>query len=532
MLFVALLAIIVPLVLLVGFRLSARVGMSLSALVVGMAAWLWWQMTPLAIAASVGQGFHRALTIGLILFGAITLLKTLEQTTALTRIKQGLLALSADMRVQTVIVAFAFVALLEGISGFGTPAIVAAPLLVVLGFRPLAAAALALLGDTVSCTFGAVGTPLLVGLENVPQYSADLATVVGAQVTVFDLVIASLLPFGLVALLIFGFGRQSRHQRWQSLWSIAPWTLLIGLVYAASAYAVVRILGPEFTAIVAGAITLLVAAYTAKQRLLIPATTWRHSTIGHHLEETMATTSQLPLWRTWLPYGVVILLLIITRAIPSVKQLATTTLDAGWYSIFGVTGIDSSWAILYSPGVILLIGAIVASYSGGQRLSALRQGGCQALRTTLMALSALVPTLIMVQLFTNSGHNTAGLAAMPIFIGHALADLFGQYWLLVAPWLGGIGAFIAGSATVSTLTIAPVQVSIAQDVGMSFITVLALHMTGAAAGNVIAIHNVVAASVVVGLTHREGRLIHRLIIPALVYLSIASLIGALILLLS
>ena len=205
MLLIALTAIWLPLLLVVVFRLPAKIGMSISALTVGLLASTVWQMTSQAVGASIIQGIHRSMTIGLILFGAITLLKTLEATGALERIKLGLHAISKDMRVLTIIVAFCFISLIEGISGFGTPSIVAAPLLMVLGFHPLSAAVLALLGDTVACTFGAVGTPLIIGLENVPIYSAELVSLVGAKVTLLDLITGTILPIGLVAILIFMF---------------------------------------------------------------------------------------------------------------------------------------------------------------------------------------------------------------------------------------------------------------------------------------------------------------------------------------
>ena len=143
MILLALIAIVLPLVLLMVFRLPARTTMIISMLVVAAIAFAVWQMTPLALGASALQGTHRALTIGLILFGAITLVKTMQATGAMDRIKLGLHAISPDMRVQTIVVAFSFIALLEGMSGFGTPAIIAAPLLMVLGFRPIAAAVLA-----------------------------------------------------------------------------------------------------------------------------------------------------------------------------------------------------------------------------------------------------------------------------------------------------------------------------------------------------------------------------------------------------
>ena len=526
MILLALLAIIAPLVLLVGFRLPARVGMSISAIIVTLIAFAAWQMTPLAIAASTLQGIHRALTIGLILFGAIMLVKTMQSTGAMDRIKLGLHAISPDMRVQTVVVAFCFIALLEGISGFGTPAIIVAPLLVVLGFKPIAAAVLALLGDTMACTFGAVATPLIVGLENVPIYSKELVTLVAAQVTLFDLIIAPLLALGLVAVLIFSFGNQTTHQKWKSLAQIAPWATFIGLVHAASALVLVRTIGPEFTSIIAGAISLSVAAITARNGWLTPTTIWRHhADPDHTVEEVTKTTAHMPLSHAWLPYVVVIILLLASRLIEPFKQWLITTLDASWPAILGVESISSTWNILYSPGIVLLVGVIAAIVIARKPLSSFAAPATDALKSTVLALSALIPTLILVQVFTNSGINTSGLSAMPLYIAETFASGFNSLWLVVAPLLGAIGALIAGSATVSTLTIAPVQYSIALDAGLPFVVVLALQMIGAAAGNALAIHNVVATSVVVGLMHRENIVMRRLFIPTLVYLGITALIG-------
>lgn len=522
MIFIALLAIIVPLLTVVALRLPARIGMSISAVVITLAAVIFWQMTSLAVAASVAQAVHRALSILLILFGAILLLKTLERTGSLAAIKQSFHAISPDMRIQAVLVAFAFVSLIEGISGFGTPAVVAAPILLALGFPPLAAASLALLGDTVGCTFGAVGTPLIVGLENVSLYSENLTWLVGAQVAAFDLVIGTLLPLGLISLLIFSFDNQTRKGKWHSLRQMIPWALLVGATYSVSAFLIVRLVGPEFTAIIAGALTLVVGIITAKNKIWTPRQIWR---LENTAITTEKTTNELPVWRAWLPYGIVIGLLLITRTVPTLKQFTNSVLNADWHHIFNIDSISSSWGILYSPGTILIIGALVAASLHKKSFATLGQASLGAASTVIGAMTALVPTLIMVQVFTNSGVNTSGLAAMPIFIGHELAAIFGEIWTACAPLLGSIGAFIAGSATVSTLTLGPVQESIAGSAGLPVIVVLALHMVGAAAGNIIAIHNVVAASTVAGLKHKEGHIMRKLIIPTIVYVGIAAIIG-------
>lgn len=526
MLFVALTAIWLPLLLVVVFKLPAKIGMSISALAVGLLASAVWQMSSLAIGASIIQGIHRSMTIGLILFGAITLLKTLEMTGSLERIKLGLHTISKDMRVLTIIVAFCFISLIEGISGFGTPSIVAAPLLMVLGFHPLTAAVLALIGDTVACTFGAVGTPLIIGLENVPIYSAELVSLVGAKVTLFDLITGIILPIGLVAILIFVFGRQTLNQKLISLREITPWALFIGAVYSVSAFISVRIINPEFTAIIAGSVSLIVSTITAKRGFLLPKSVWRHHANPDSIEEEATQdVSHIPLWKAWSPYIFVITLLLVTRALPQMKSIVSSTVDAGWYDILGAEGVSSSWPILYSPGTILLLGALFAGLLVSRSIKPVIKAGGKSLLTTASALTALVPTLIMVQLFTNSGLNNSELVSMPVYIGQTLADIFGNLWIAIAPILGAIGAFIAGSSTISTLTMSPVQYSIALDTGLPYISVLALQMVGAAAGNTIAIHNVVAVGVVTGLIHREGLIIRRLILPTTIYLMITCLIG-------
>ena len=526
MLFVALLAILVPLVCVVALRMPAKIGMTISAAVVGLVALTVWQMTPIAISASIAQALHRAMTIGFILFGAITLLKTLQETKALDRIKVGFHAISTDMRIQTVLVAFAFVALLEGISGFGTPAIIAAPLLVILGFSPVAAVVLVLLGDTVGVTFGAVGTPLIVGLENVPNYSDSLTWSVGAQVAVFDLIIGTLLPLALVSILVVLFSKLTAKAKFHSIIEITPWALLVGLVYAVTAFVTVRLVGPEFTAIIAGSVALIFGIITARYNIGTPRNIWRHHAKTFAKEQKLEVeTSKIPLWKAWLPYGIVIFLLLITRTVPVVKQFATSAVTANWNQIFGVSGINSSWEILYSPGMILLIGAICAALIGAKSLKPLKFSLKEAFKTVLSALSALVPTLIMVQIFTNSGINSSELVSMPIYIGEKLAEMLGELWIAGAPLLGTIGAFIAGSSTVSTLTMGPVQASIAELANLPLILVLALQMVGAAAGNIIAIHNVVSATTVVGLANREGIVMRKLIIPTICYVLLAIIIG-------
>src|SRR5690625_1781360 len=115
--------------------------------------------------------------------------------------------ISSDMRVQAVIVAFLFGSLIEGAAGFGTPPAVTGPLLLALGFRPLAAATIALVAQSVSVTFGAVGTPIMIGLSNIPGADLLFFKEIGIKASLLNLLVGSLLPLILVFILTMLFGK-------------------------------------------------------------------------------------------------------------------------------------------------------------------------------------------------------------------------------------------------------------------------------------------------------------------------------------
>ncbi|MGB8714623.1 MAG: L-lactate permease, partial [Onishia taeanensis] len=125
----------------------------------------------------------------------------------------------------------------------------------------------------------------------------------------------------------------------------------------------------------------------------------------------------------------------------------------------------------------------------------------------------------------NSGVNTADLVSMPVAMAQLVADSMGHVYPLFAPAVGALGAFIAGSNTVSNLMLSDFQFNVAQQLGLSTAMMVALQAVGAAAGNMIAIHNVVAASATVGLLGREGTTLRKTILPTIYYVTAAGLIG-------
>ena len=177
--FLALLPILVAGVMLVGFRLPARVAMPVAFVLTAIIAYAIWGLTIVTLIASCIQSLFITFDILYIIFAAILLLNLLKNSGAIQTIRVGFADISPDRRVQVVIIVWLFGSFIEGASGFGTPAAIVAPLLLALGFPALTAVMLGMMVQSTAVTFGAVGTPVLVGirggLQN-PGLDAQLAT--------------------------------------------------------------------------------------------------------------------------------------------------------------------------------------------------------------------------------------------------------------------------------------------------------------------------------------------------------------------
>ncbi len=505
-------AIIAPFLFLVVLRMPAKKGMLYSALIVILLAFTVWGLDFNILSASILQGGHRAITILFILFGAIVLLNTLKHTGAVDRINEGFRNISPDMRVQVVIVAFLFGSLIEGAAGFGTPAAVTGPLLVALGFSPIAAAATALIADSTAVSFGAVGTPIIVGLSNIECAGLAMFQDIAILITLMDLLVGTLIPFILVLVLTIAFGKKKGLS---SAFSLLPWTLLVGASYSISAAVYAWAFGPEFVSILASITALAVATLTAKKKILIPKVVWQDALAeGFKVEDKK---SEMSLLSAWSPYFVVVALLLLTRIVPPIQEFARTAIDLSWNNVLGIEGINSAWQVLYSPGAVLTLAAIISVFTQRSKFSSFTKASMESLGSVKGAALALIPTLALVQVFSNSGMNMNDLVSMPEYIALSLATTVGGAWPLVAPYVGILGAFITGSATVSTLTFAPIQYSVAMETGLNTNVILAQQVAGAAAGNMICVHNVVSALAVVGLVGKEGEVIRKTLAPALVY---------------
>ncbi len=208
----------------------------------------------------------------------------------------------------------------------------------------------------------------------------------------------------------------------------------------------------------------------------------------------------MPLWMAWLPYLLVALLLVVTR-IPQLGLKALLTSPAvtlQWQKILG-TGINSKFELLYLPATIFIVVSLVTYVLHRMQPGSYARAWSDSARTMIRASVALIFTVPMAQVFINSAAGAAGYERMPYVLADAVALVANTTYPVFAPLIGGFGAFVAGSNTVSNMTFSLFQFGVGERIGVDPTWMVALQAVGGAAGNIICVHNVVAASAVVGL---------------------------------
>lgn len=529
-------------ILLAGFRWPAKYAMPLSYVVALVIAWFVWEMQPTALAAASIEGLIVAGTLLYIVFGALLLLSTVTISGAMDRIKGGFNYISPDRRIQAIIIGWLFGSFIEGASGFGTPAAIIAPLLLAMGFPAMAAVAVGLIIQSTPVSFGAVGTPMLVGVGNglgetlpgVPErldtlgmnYSEYVAHI-GFQTALIHMAVGILIPLILVCLLTGFFGEKRNFALGLKVW---PFAIYASLAMTIPSVTVAYLLGPEFPSLIGGLVGLTVVMLTSSKGFLMPKetfdfgprATWEERWMGRIAPGDVKESDEAPkmsMVRAWSPYVILASLLVLTRLIDPVAEFLTTpgVTRLAFTDILGVEGINADVDLFYSPGFVLIFVSVISyliyRMSGKQITTTWKVSGKQ-IAATAVALLFAVP---MVRVLIQSGINESGLESMPVVLAQGVANVAGDTWPFFAPFIGALGAFVAGSNTLANLTFAQFQWSTAETIGVSPETVVAAQAAGGAGGNPIAIHNIVAASATVGLFNREGDIMRKTVWITLYY---------------
>jgi lactate permease len=554
-------------VLMVGLYQPATRTMPIAWAVAAIAAFVGWQMSPRLIAAASIRGALTATRILVIVFGAILLLYTLKQSGAFEVINAGFSSISDDRRVQVILLVFLMGSFIEGAAGFGTPAAIVGPLLVGLGFPPLAAVVVALTGNILAITFGAVGTPLIIGLrdvvfaegtgasqqvlqqggfESVGAYVAQI----GVWAAVIHAIVGIAIPFIGVAMMTRFFGEERSIK---PALEVLPLCLFAWASFAVPYVATAYFLGPTFPGLLGAMVGLLVVTTTLRAGYFLPDEEWDFgpqaqwpdhwigsiepgegvgTTTGESREGTVAAdggtatfeeshSQDMSLGMAWLPYLLVAALLVVTRVVSPIQEFLATNGVLMWNNILG-TPFSEGVELLYLPGSLFVLVAVITYALHGMDTDGIKASWSEALRNIAPAVVALWFAVATVMIMQRTG-SAIVLETAPInsgmlgLLSEITANGTGQMFPFFSGFIGAFGAFIAGSNTVSDILFGLFQFQAAQQIGAPTQIVVAAQAVGGAIGNLIAIHNVVAALTVVGLIGEEGRVIRLELIPVLYY---------------
>lgn len=500
--------------------LAAHVALPLTALLAAMLQAFYFHADILTLLANAVAGGLSVLTPISIVAGAILLNRVLVISGAENTLRHWLENISHNQVAQLMIIGWAFAFMLEGASGFGTPAAIAAPILVGLGFNAMRVALLTLVMNSVPVSFGAVGTPAWFGFAALELSEAQLLET--SQWTALIHLVASLvIPVLALRFLV----------SWQAIRENLIFILISALSCTIPYYLLAQV-NYEFPSLIGGAVGLCGSILAAKFHVGLA----RES--DNEARQSVAL-NRGEVFKALSPFLLLIVILIITR----IKQWpvkgwlndATTWLSFGdfsvsqalilsWQNIFG-TAVSWSYKSLYVPAIIPFVVTVlllvpVLALSKNQ----LQQATADTWQRIKLPIIALVGALMMVN-FMMQGDDNA-----PIFIiANTLADTMGANWSYVASLLGALGSFFSGSATVSNLTFGGIQYSIAQQTSLPVSVVLALQSVGASMGNMICLNNIIAVCTILGIKNQEGAMIKRTIVPMLAYALIAALMGQVIL---
>ena len=527
-------------VLLIGFRIEAKIVMPIVLIITIIVSYFVWGMSSTRILASSFQGLIITAGILWIIFGAIMLLNTLKYSGAITTIREGFSNITDDRRIQVILIAWLFGCFIEGASGFGTPAAVAAPLMVAVGFPALAAVVFGMMIQSTPVSFGAVGTPLIVGvqggLDRVLLTDRLLLkgiewesffSIIVSNVAIIHAICGTFIPLFIVIIMTRFFGK---NKSWLEGMSIFPFAIFSAFSFTIPYVITGIFLGPEFPSIIGGLVGLAIVTFSIKKNFLIPKDSWNFPSSSHWpvswkggIEIPLKRSKKINTINAWFPYVFLALVLIISRTYEPLTNFLKSV-SFNFENILSEEKINASFQILYLPGGILMTVCLVTFILHKMSFTEISNAFTDSFKTILGAGFVLIFTVPLVRIMINSGINNNDVVSMPLAMAQGMSSLMGQIYPMFAPTIGGIGAFLAGSNTVSNLMLSQFQFETANLLGLSGSLMVAAQSVGAAAGNMIAIHNVVAASATVGLLGKEGVIMRITILPTLYYFILSGLI--------
>ena len=469
---------------------------------------------PMATAALVNGALFGLFPIGWIVFTAMFVYDITVKTGEFEVVKDSIAGMASDRRIQVLLIAFCFGAFLEGSAGFGTPVAICAAMLIGLGFRPLPAAGLSLIGNTAPVAFGAIGTPILT-LAGVTRLPVDtLSAMVGRQLPFFALIV----PFWLVWTLA---GRKATFEVW-------PAALTVGVSFGLVQFLVSNFIGPELVDILASLVSI--GSLLLLLRFWQPRSIWRFE---HERGDALSTATPRPEGpgaairrspadvpvrtrqdkrRAWVPW-VMLGLIVVLWGLPQVKgflnDIYSATISVPFLDMEVVrvppvvarpspTAAVFAWNPFSATGTALLFTAIAAALY-------LRLPPGEVGRILLDTLNRVKFSLLTITAMLAIAY-TSRFAGLDASMGLAFAST-GALFAFFSPLLGWLGVALTGSDTSSNALFGNLQQITAQQAGLSPVLATAANSSGGVMAKMIDAQSIVVAGAATGQQGNEGEIL-------------------------
>jgi lactate permease len=498
------------LVLLIGLRWKASSAASVGYFLAVIIALTLFQASLGIVALQSVKGVWDALFIAYVIAPALLLYEISDEAGAFGAIRRGIEAITPNQLLHILAFGWVFPSFLQGITGFGAPIAVAAPLLLAIGVKPIWAVAIPIIGHAWAKTFGTMGIAweALTRVTDVPD------PVLGLIATCIMLAVADLLA-GVAIAWLYG--------RWQGIREAWPAVLIVAAIHGLGQLAVALVV-PNLANVVPGALALVAIVLLARtvyvKRSQVEASPIMMASgsadISAGGEERGASRAQsMPFWLAFAPYLLLTALIMVAELVPFIGEplasvrfgLPFPALETGYGVVTKATEAYSEFSPLTHPGTFLLVSSAIAfwvfrsrGYIPAGRIDEIAVDTLKTSIPTIMALMAFVPLALVLEgsgMVLELAAGVARVASAPVYA-------------LLSPLIGALGGFLTGSNLSANILFGPLQWQAAEALRLNPAFILAAQTAGAAIGSSIAISAVLLGLGAVGVAGETGNTIRKM----------------------
>jgi lactate permease len=482
----ALIPIAVIFIAMLAFKLSSWKAGGLALIFACLLAFFIWKLSLSHMGQAAAEGVLTGLfPICWVIFSALLVYNLSVRCGAMDAIRKTLTRYAPDEASLVLLIAFGFGSFLESVSGFGTPVVVPAAILILFGFEPMRAAVICLAANTVAVAFGVVGIPVitLAGVTGLPVQS--LSFIISLQLFIFAMLLPCLLVFMTV-------------KSWKGLKKHLPLCLAAGFTFAAVQTLTAWLTGAELPAIAASLCAMLVIIL------------WQSRHVNKQQEKTPAAQTLKP----WCAYIAVLALVLGTRLIPALGFLGKAPFMFSIPIYEGQTPFTFAW--LTNPGTILLISAVIFSLVYKIKLHDFFITAGHTLKQVKNAALTVVLIVALAKVLSHSG--------MTGDIALGIAAASGAFFPLISPLIGCIGTFVTGSDTSANILFGQLQYNTAILIGANPLWLCAANTAGATVGKMISPLSIALAAASTGLKGQESGILRAAIKYAAVLIALMAVL--------